>query len=211
MCSNLISPTGPHFPRHAPPLPQQVGPSLLSTHLGHSETRREECVNVCGHQIVLIINIHGCIISAMVLLPSTGGRVRICISLAQALTPSPHEYAYLGSPGAAHLPCQAPLLPQQLSPPFLGAHLGHSEKNGMHMCVCVCVCTCVRACVRACVCIRYLPKLLHEKSGNITFEFFWWLRCCRGAHFVTVTPSVLKYGVGSSAIVFPAPAGSTTT
>ena len=85
----------------------------------------------------------------MVLLPSTGGRVRICISLAQALTPSPHEYAYLGSPGAPHLPCQAPLLPQQLSPPFLGAHLGHSEKNGMHMCVRVRVY--MRACVRVCV------------------------------------------------------------
>ena len=39
VCS-IFAPTGPHFPRHDPPLPQQVGPSLLGTQLGHSEKRR---------------------------------------------------------------------------------------------------------------------------------------------------------------------------
>ena len=37
VCSNLASPGAPHLPRHDPPLPQHVGPALVSAHLGHSE------------------------------------------------------------------------------------------------------------------------------------------------------------------------------
>ena len=37
VCSNFGSPTGPHFPFHDPPLPQQVITSFFRPHLEHSE------------------------------------------------------------------------------------------------------------------------------------------------------------------------------
>ena len=40
VCSNFGSPTGPHFPFHDPPLPQQVITFLFRPHLEHSENQR---------------------------------------------------------------------------------------------------------------------------------------------------------------------------
>ena len=41
VCSNLVSPGCPHFPRQEPPLPQQVSPPLAPRpHLGHAEDRK---------------------------------------------------------------------------------------------------------------------------------------------------------------------------
>ena len=37
VCSKFGSPTGPHFPFHDPPLPQQVRPSLFRPQVGHSK------------------------------------------------------------------------------------------------------------------------------------------------------------------------------
>lgn len=48
LCSRLA----PHFPIHDPPLPQQVGPSLLGTHTAHSE---HKIINVVA------IRINGCL------------------------------------------------------------------------------------------------------------------------------------------------------
>ena len=140
VCSNLGSPGSPHFRNHEPPMPQQVSPSLSSTHLGHAGMwTMFRIVEISLLSIVIKrARIHAKKDANM--LPDTIGFgfvgfgvvsfIGLCVDIVilHAFTPSLQVCSNFGSLLRPHFLNHDPPLPQQVSDPLIWPHLGHADK-----------------------------------------------------------------------------------